>query len=230
MKKVLMFALFAAMTATGVFAQTAKDLFVSRENNLGQGMSGAKIAVQLKRGSGAARLVSPDTAFRTGDKIRLLFDLNFNGYIAVVNQGTSGSLQLIFPYQGQSDSVSSSALIKIPALETDWIEFDEKKGVERMTVIFSKSRLPEVQQAIDSISSASSTASSTSGGSTGGVAAAADEAAIFAALNSKAIGKKLKTATTKDLRISRESDANYYVTNEADASGLVSVRLELAHN
>ncbi|MBC7797587.1 MAG: DUF4384 domain-containing protein, partial [Pyrinomonadaceae bacterium] len=105
------------LTVTAIFgcdvrAQTPRQLYLGYENNdkitqtskangkpVKIGKPGAKVIIERSR-NGKIAFVSPNSLFRSGDKIRLRFETNFNGYLAIVNVGPSGDLKLLFPYEG----------------------------------------------------------------------------------------------------------------------------------
>src|SRR5208283_2932161 len=56
----------------------------------GAGPLGVRFSVLKRDPGGAFQEIDPDTAFRTGDAIRLEVETNSSGYLYVVNQGSSG--------------------------------------------------------------------------------------------------------------------------------------------
>ena len=108
------------------------------------GRPGVRVRVELDR-DGRARWVSPKTAFRAGDKVRFHFAMNFPGYVAIINQGSSGKRALLFPYPGVSNHIGRTADYTVPQGE-GWFEFDETPGKEQLTFIMSKREIAEVTQ------------------------------------------------------------------------------------
>ena len=100
------------------------------------GLPGTKVLIDLNRG-GKRQFVTANYKFRTGDKIRLILKTNFDGYIAMINKGTTGKFSLLYPYAGADDRVRPSADIQFPK-EGDWIEFDGNSGTEELTIVMSK--------------------------------------------------------------------------------------------
>lgn len=105
------------------------------------GLPGTKITIELNRG-GKLSFVKPDYNFRSGDKIRLRLQTNFDGYISLLNVGSTGEVKFLYPYEGADNRVVPSKDIQIPSSEA-WIVFDDKTGTEHLTVIMSKEALGE---------------------------------------------------------------------------------------
>ena len=61
------------------------------------GKPGVRVRIELDRG-GRARWVSPKTTFQAGDRVRFHFNMNFTGYVVIINLGSSGKRTLLFPY------------------------------------------------------------------------------------------------------------------------------------
>lgn len=105
------------------------------------GLPGTKITIELSR-NGRLSFVKPNYKFRSGDKIRLRLQTNFEGYISLLNVGPTGDVQFLYPYEGADNRIVPSKDIQIPSSEA-WIVFDEKTGTENLTVIMSKEILGE---------------------------------------------------------------------------------------
>lgn len=105
------------------------------------GLPGTKITIEMSR-NGKLSFVKPTYKFRSGDKIRLRLSTNFQGYISLLNVGSTGEVKLLYPYIGADNSVVPSKDIQIPASDA-WIVFDDKTGTENLTVIMSKEPLGE---------------------------------------------------------------------------------------
>lgn len=135
-----------------------RDLYYSYGNAGGSGSSngnaaanrppsgrpGAKVRVELQR-NGRVQFVSPKTVFQAGDKVRFHFSMNFNGYVVILNEGSSGKRSLLFPYEGVSNRVGMTKDFTVPQ-GNDWFEFDNTAGEERVTFIMSKREIQEIVQ------------------------------------------------------------------------------------
>lgn len=202
---------------------TARNLYIEREKDPSQGQPGAKVAIELNR-NGKISMVSPDYEFMSGDRIRLVLDINFSGYVALINEGTTGKETLLYPYAGVSNEVFPNGALKIP--NTDWIKFDNNKGVEKLTVIFSNKPIPELSQ----INQAATPNTSGGGQSTGGPATNDEQAQILAELNSRSLKRSKNLKNSRDLSIESASDGTYCVTNNSQLNDVIGFELFLKHN
>lgn len=103
------------------------------------GLPGTKITIELMR-NGKLSFVRPTYKFRSGDKIRLRMKTNFEGYVTVLNLGSSGGINLLYPVQGRDNFVKPTADYQIPQGD-GWIVFDNQPGTEIVSVIMSEYEL-----------------------------------------------------------------------------------------
>jgi Domain of unknown function (DUF4384) len=115
--------------------KNAKNLYLARARNPKRGRPGVKITIELDR-DGATKMVPLDYSFRSGDKVKFHFETNFNAYVKVINIGSSGALQLIYPYRGATEFVSRTKDYAIPQ-GGRWFEFVNNPGTEQLTFVFS---------------------------------------------------------------------------------------------
>ncbi|MET0622963.1 MAG: DUF4384 domain-containing protein [Pyrinomonadaceae bacterium] len=160
-------ALLLLCAAAQAFAQTPKptpkgprDLFntykeagpvapaqgqgAANNNVVMTGRPGVRVRIELLRG-GRARWVSPRTTFQAGDRVRFHFNMNFPGYVVIINTGSSGARTMLFPYEGVSNRVGLTADYTVPQGQA-WFEFDNTPGEEQLTFIMSKREIQEVTQ------------------------------------------------------------------------------------
>lgn len=201
---VIAFALFGAFeTSAQQNKPRAKDLYTQYNDNnpATTGNEGAKVSILLKRGNQAEKLVSPNETFYSGDKIKLVLDINFSGYAAIINVGPTGNESILFPYiEGGrmiDHSISPNAALKLPRGNA-WINFDNTVGKEQITVIFSKNPIAETDRYEEAVTP----------GSDGEVVSESEADAILAELNSKS----LATRKSKDLYTQTDNDGTYIVS------------------
>jgi hypothetical protein len=82
--------------------------------------------------AGTKRL-SPQQTFKTGDRFRLWMESNRNGYIYLLNVGTSGTTRVMFPRAGQDNRISAR---KAMALSSALV-FGEPAGTEQLVAVLS---------------------------------------------------------------------------------------------
>jgi hypothetical protein len=208
------------------------------------GRPGARVRVELDR-DGRARFVSTRTVFRAGDKVRFHFAMNFPGYVVVINQGSSGTRSLLFPYKGVSNRIGRTADYTVPQGD-GWFEFDDTPGTEQLTFIMSKREIEEVTQITTGSHGSSQVAAPSHPASEHPVPAPApatptaaptpapapapaatpaqtEEQEILAALNSRSLtrGRDLKM-------VEQETDA-YVLTSDEALAKPVGFKLTLTH-
>ena len=97
----------------------------------------------LRRGStGEGFEVDPDTVFRSGDRIRLGFEPNIDGFLYVIQEGTSGRWSMLFPHpriQSGRNDVARFREVAIPP--AGWFRFDDTPGTERILVYLSREKV-----------------------------------------------------------------------------------------
>lgn len=109
-------------------------------------LPGAQVKIELER-NGVTQFVPPNTVFYSGDKVRFYFKVNFPAYVAVINQGSSGKVSLLFPCSGQKNLIQPQTSFKIPTGNFSF-KFDENAGEENLTFVMSSSTISIVDQAI----------------------------------------------------------------------------------
>lgn len=103
------------------------------------GLPGTKLTIELLR-NGRLSFVNPSFIFKSGDKIRLRLETNFEGYVTVLNLGTSGKINLLYPVEGLNNFVTPTSTFQIPQGE-GWILFDKQPGAEIVSLIMSEDEL-----------------------------------------------------------------------------------------
>jgi len=200
----------------GAQGQRSRDLYLRYESgSTSGGQPGAKLKVELSRG-GKVRMVSPDRTFRSGDRIRFHLSLNFEGYLAVINSGSSGRLTRLYPYIGAPNPVHASAELTVPGNEA-WFVFDQTPGTEEVTFVMSKDPIYELDDL--PVSGAEDSAGETQGRSV----SARDEQATLGRLRSRAAQE------SRDLQLEFATDVAYGTASEQDLSGLVKFTVGLKH-
>jgi hypothetical protein len=183
--------------------RSGRDLYLNKEE------PGAKMTIELKR-DGKTQFVPPDTEFRSGDKVAFHFEVNFNGYVAVINDGTSGKKSLLFPYENVSNKIPANQTYRVPQTGA-WFEFDNRPGEEKLIFIMSTNPLPGINQP------------AAGGGSTGGPATGDQEQQILNEVNSRALRKG------RDLGLVKEENAGYVTTSQQSLSEPIGLLLKLIH-
>jgi hypothetical protein len=141
-------ALLLSVFSAAAFAQeddkSARNLYLAHASDSKRGRPGVRISIELKR-DGATRKVALNYLFRAGDRVKFHFETNFNAYVKIINIGSTGTPQLLYPYRGASELVIRTRDYAIPQGDL-WFEFDQNPGTERLTFVFSSQPLLVAEQ------------------------------------------------------------------------------------
>lgn len=89
-----------------------------------------RMEITLQRQEGSQWVViDPGLVLSKGDHVRFLFRANFDGYLYVMDQGTSGHYELLFPREetGRKNRVKAGRQYRIPATQA-WFRVDGPPG------------------------------------------------------------------------------------------------------
>ncbi|MFZ4986560.1 MAG: DUF4384 domain-containing protein [Blastocatellia bacterium] len=222
----LIFTLFSVPVLGQGDESSAKNLYLVHSQNARRGKPGAKITILLQR-NGRTSQVPLSYAFTSGDKIKFQFQTNFDSYVRILNLGTNGELQTLYPYNNQtSERLTRLSNYEIP--QKGWLEFDKNPGTEQLAFIFSKQPIV-VQPASDdaSVSAGSIYASPSAGTHSSNT----DQATALQALNSRALKTGLDNA--KNLTLVPDSHGgevcNYGFIASEHFRGAVTIKINLKH-
>ena len=204
---------------------SAKNLYIAHSQNSRRGRPGVRITVRLNR-NGQISTVPLTYNFRSGDKVKFLFETNFNAHVRILNLGTRGDLQTLYPYAGASENVSQLRNYEIP--RGAWFEFDDVPGTEQLAFLFS--RRPIVVPSETDASSVPLAASSTGGitltPSPQGTPGAIDQGRALQALE-----EGLQNA--KDFKLVPDTQGEdvcaYGVLSPDQVDRVVSIKINLKH-
>ena len=93
--------------------------------------------------------VDANSTFHAGDQIRLSLESNADGYLYILNQGTSGSWNYIFPHltiNSGDNFIRKGVEYTIPP--RSWLRFDENPGDDVLIILLSKIRLDPFESGI----------------------------------------------------------------------------------
>jgi len=89
-----------------------------------------RMEITLERQQGSQwKAVDPGFVFDKGDRVRFRFRANFDGYLYVMDYGTSGSYSLLFPREetGRENRIESGKEYQVPATQA-WFRIDGPPG------------------------------------------------------------------------------------------------------
>lgn len=105
------------------------------------GLPGMKIWLERQiECDGQFFAVAPTSVFKSGDCLRAKFRLNFDGYLTIINLGTSRKNTVIFPLEDQNNRIYPKTENYLP--DNQGWEFDEEQGNEQLIFIISRLNIP----------------------------------------------------------------------------------------
>jgi hypothetical protein len=102
--------------------------------------------------------VDADSVFRSGDKIRVSIESNDNGYLYIVQQGSSKTWNVLFPNadtEHGSNRIERHREIEIPGGAR--FTFDEQPGNERLFIVLTRRPEADLEQLIYALSQSGAT-------------------------------------------------------------------------
>ncbi len=106
-------------------------------------MAGLRYAVIQQVEPGREAGVDPAREFHSGDRVRFEFESNLDGYLYVIQQGSSGTWRVLFPdarINGGTNRVQKGTPYSVPA-GSRYFVFNEVPGNEKLMVFLCKSPL-----------------------------------------------------------------------------------------
>ena len=113
-------------------AKTSFALFALAAVALGADPQRVRLVVEREEGSGW-RAMNPSTVFAANDRLRFRVTTNFSGYLYVMNYGTAGSYELLFPRTdtGGDNRVEAGKEYVVPA-SAGWFRVSGPPGQDLM--------------------------------------------------------------------------------------------------
>jgi len=103
----------------GIVCVAASLLPLMAQSNSPQGPYRMEIVLE-RRDAGAWKTVDPGLVLEQNDRVRFRFHTNFNGYLYVMNQSTSGTYAMLFPSEetGRENRIQAGKDYLVPATQT----------------------------------------------------------------------------------------------------------------
>jgi len=124
----------AAPTAAG-----ASALFAQTSDSVGGAVNtGLRYRIVRLDDSGETAVDPSTTVFHSGDRVRFVFDANIDGYLYVVQQGSSGRWDVLFPtaeINGGRNAIKRSEEYEVPT--GGWFRLAPPAGTEQVFVFLS---------------------------------------------------------------------------------------------
>ncbi len=96
-----------------------------------------EIALYRKQGNGPDEMVSQNTVFRSRENVRFTVKAPHNGFLYLLQQGSSGAFSVLFPGKksGKNNAMAAGKMV-----EQGYFEFDNKPGEETIYIFFTKDK------------------------------------------------------------------------------------------
>jgi Domain of unknown function (DUF4384) len=148
MKAMCMAVLLAAAQVSGLVsapapkAQLAKPAAAVPDKAPGL-PSGLKISLERRLPDGKVQAVASDHVFEPGDVVHFRVTSDFDGFLYVMDQGTSGHYATVFPSSdaGADNRVRQGQMFSIPTGETSWFEISGPAGFDIVYFLLSPAAL-----------------------------------------------------------------------------------------
>jgi len=158
MRKHVLLSLFALAVAIFIFtdlsqAKKTRDLVFEENEQVpvaaksnDQNVVAVKTSIELER-DGQKSTVLPDFEFKNGDKAKFIYTTNIDAYVYWLSQGSSGEFFMLFPTPktGTENFIKKNAVQTIPIKGS--FKFDNKAGTEKIILVMSAERIPELEAA-----------------------------------------------------------------------------------
>jgi len=151
--------LIAALAAPAFAARKTRDLVfedeeeaatseIAKEANIEDPLKiSVKTALELTR-NGETTLVPPSYEFVSGDRVKLRYTTNADGYVYWMAKMSSGKYSVLFPTEktGMDNLIKKNEEHTVPVKGA--FRFDDTPGTESLLMVFSPERIAELDQAV----------------------------------------------------------------------------------
>ncbi len=98
-----------------------------------------RITLERKTPDGKIQAVSSDHVFEQGDTVHFKLQSDFDGFLYVMDQGTSGRFASVFPSMeaGSNNRVSQGQMFSIPSIDESWFEISGPAGFDVLYFLLS---------------------------------------------------------------------------------------------
>lgn len=109
-------------------------------------------AFGVATGAGQARRFAPitseDVTLRAGDEIKMFVGPECKCFLYVLHQDQAGQFSVLYPEDGAFTETPPSTASYIPP-GSSWLQVDDSKGIERIYLLASTSRLTSLEQMLN---------------------------------------------------------------------------------
>lgn len=115
---------------------------------------GLRYSVLKRRPDATFEEISPEAVFHAGDKIRLSVMSNQDGYLYIIEQGTSGRWRPLYPPPGQAETkLTPGTEYLIPGGRDEFFQFSGDPGDEKLFVLLTRTPETNLDQTVEALRS-----------------------------------------------------------------------------
>lgn len=152
----LAFALIALMAVPAIAARSTRDLVfeddeesaaVAQANIPDAEAVAIRTTLELTR-DGQKSTVLPTHRFKSGDRVKLRYTMNNDGYVYWLAKMSSGKYAVLFPTNatGMDNYVKKNVEQTVPVKGS--FRFDDTAGTESLLIVYCVDRIPELDEAV----------------------------------------------------------------------------------
>ena len=179
--------------------------------------AGLKYRILRRGSSGQPVEVDPDTTFRSGDRLRLAFEPNVDGFLYLIQQGSSGRWSMLYPHpqiHAGQNGVTRFTEVTIPP--GGWFRLDDTPGTERLLAYLSRTRVTALPGADGPVVRVETVPQPT-------------VTALTGAIRSRDLVFEKDAATPPGTAGPANAVQAVYVVNQSETGGVVWQTIELRH-
>ena len=134
---------WTALVGAALQAGTLPPLPMDLQTKSPAGSAVLQIALEKKLGDGKVQSVASDHVFEPGDIVHFRVKSSFDGFLYVMDQGTSGKFATMFPSAdaGADNRVMQGQSFSIPVGEGSWFEISGPAGFDVLYFLLSPTPL-----------------------------------------------------------------------------------------
>ncbi len=119
---------------------------------------GLRYSVLKRKPDGTFEEISPDAVFHAGDRIRLSVMSNQEGYLYIIEQGTSGKWRPLYPPPGTAETkLTPGTEYLIPGGRNEFFQFSGEPGDEKLFVLLARTPETNLDETIEGLQKHQST-------------------------------------------------------------------------
>ena len=110
--------------------------------------AGLKYYLDLEKPGGEIEQVTTSRVFHNGERVRLHFTTNMDGYVYILQRSPNGGSQALFPNAqlGVTDNFAHAGQDMTLPSKRSWFTFDDHAGEERLMVFVTPLRVDQIER------------------------------------------------------------------------------------